>query len=187
MQRYGLLNKYQLNVDRDNFDYLYLSLEFSELAGKKFEKKRNRLKKFLHTFPDHQIIDYQRPHLEEVLSFTQEGAVSCLNLPEVYCHNIISKGLQDDLFQGFFVRVGEAIAGILFYSELNPQTIVVHTELIDPQYDGVSALLNQYLGQKVASRYKYINREQDMGLPGLRQSKLSYRPYRLLKKYDILI
>ncbi|MFH1429810.1 MAG: GNAT family N-acetyltransferase [Candidatus Margulisiibacteriota bacterium] len=173
--------------DRDYFDYLYKTRDLAEYAGKKYEKKRNRRKKFLKNYPEYQIVPYHPRHNRELIGFARQIASGPLNLPGMYSYNIIEYGLNENLLEGFFVKVNEIIVGLLLYSELNPKTAVVHFELMHPEYDGVSQLLNNHLGKTLINRYKFINREQDLGIPGLRRSKLSYRPYRLLKKYTVLL
>ncbi|MFC1478080.1 GNAT family N-acetyltransferase [Candidatus Margulisiibacteriota bacterium] len=173
--------------DRDYFDYLYKIKDLANYSGKKYEKKRNRLKKFLKNNPDYSIIKYQPQHKKELLAFARHVSTERLNLPGMYSYDIIEYGLNENLLNGFYVKTNGGIAGLLLYSELNPKTAVVHFELMHPEYDGVSSLLNNHLGKTLLKRYKFINREQDLGIEGLRRSKLSYRPYRLLKKYTVEI
>ena len=106
-------------------------------------------------------------------------------MPTIYSINILKTGLEKDLLQGFIVKIKEEVVGALFYSELNRETIDVNFEIINSKFDGVGQLLNNHLGQKILGKYKFINRESDLGLAGLRKSKLSYRPYRILKKCDL--
>jgi len=187
LRRNPTLHEFTIQEDRDNFDYLYKISDFANFSGKKFEKKRNRLKKFIKNNKKYQIISYNKQHITDIIAFSKEISLKSLQISDIYGHNALEIGLKDNLLNGFFVKTEEKIAGLLLYSVLNPQTIVVHFELLDPCYDGLGAFMNHHLGQMLQGKYKFINREQDLGLPGLRQSKLSYRPYRLLKKYDILI
>ncbi len=172
--------------NRNNFDYLYLTKEFASFAGKKFEKKRNRLKKFLRDFPDYQLTNVLPQHHQEIIAFVQKVCPQQQIAP-IYCSEVLGSGLKENLLAGFFVTIKGNIAGCLFYSESNSKTINVHFEFIDSIYDGIAQFLNNQLGKMVEHKYDFINREIDLGLPGLRKSKLSYRPYRLLKKYDLVI
>ena len=94
--------------------------------------------------------------------------------------NLLNLKIQDEFMS---VLIEKEMVGILIYSNINPKTVMVHFEFIDNRYDGVAQLLNNCLGKKLQGTHLFINREPDLGIPGLRKSKLSYRPYRLLKKY----
>jgi N-acetylglutamate synthase-like GNAT family acetyltransferase len=177
-------SKVKLIENRSNFDYLYKVSDFASFAGRHFEKKRNRLKKFIKNYPNYKIVDYLSEHYRELLAFAEKITREIRDIPACASYEVIKKCMRETAVSGFFVTINEKIVGLLFYSELNPLTVVVHFEFIDPEYDGVAQLLNNELGKRLLGKYKYINREQDLGLEGLRQSKLSYRPYRLLKKYD---
>lgn len=181
-----LFKDYTLTENRGNFDYIHLAKDFASFAGKKLEKKRNRLNKFLREHPKHQIVDVLPEHHQAIFSFVQKVCPQQQIAP-IYCSEVIERGLKENLLRGFFITIKEKIAGCLFYSELNKHTINVHFEFIDSAYDGIAQVLNNQLGKKTSTNYKFINREVDLGLPGLRKSKLSYRPYRLLKKYDLTI
>lgn len=175
-----------LTENRNNADYLYLAKEFASFAGKKFEKKKNRLKKFLRENPDQQLTAVLPEHHQALLAFVQKVCPQQQIAP-IYCSEVLAQGLKENLLQGFFVTIKGEIAGCLFYSESNSKTINVHFEFIDAAYDGIAQFLNNHLGKQLENKYTFINREIDLGLPGLRRSKLSYRPYRLLKKYDLVI
>jgi len=189
LQRNQDLAKFQLIEDRGNWDYLYKVSDFANYTGANYEKKRNRLKKFLKSFPQHEVFGYPDNSNHELqnqlLSFAKPICKEVQQLPEIYSTTVIEHGLKNGLLEGIIVKVNGDIAGIILYSELNIKTAVIHFELIDPKYDGLAAYLNNLLGKKLSGTYKYINREQDLGLEGLRRSKLSYRPYRLLKKYNL--
>jgi hypothetical protein len=173
--------------DRSNFDYLYKTDDFAHYSGSPFEKKRNRMKKFLKVFPGHRLEPYLPHHRDAVLRFANDYFQQELKLPEMSSLSPLKTALHHEWTEGLLVWDNDELAGALFYSELNPHTAVVHFEIVKEQYDGLSALLNHELGKQLQGRTRFINREQDLGLPGLRKSKLSYRPYRILKKYEASI
>ncbi|MFC1595846.1 GNAT family N-acetyltransferase [Candidatus Margulisiibacteriota bacterium] len=185
LTRLKLAKRFTVTEDRDNFDYLYKTLDFANFEGSKFVKKRNRLKRFLKNHPQHSIIPYCKEQKAETLTFARDLTSKIMKLPQIYSYEILKHGLDNNLLKGFLLKVGETLVGLLFYSELNSSTAIVHFELIHPDFDGAAQLINNHLGLELKDNYTFINREQDMGLPGLRRSKLSYRPYRLLKKYDV--
>ncbi|MBU1740458.1 MAG: DUF2156 domain-containing protein, partial [Proteobacteria bacterium] len=68
---------------------------------------------------------------------------------------------------------------------LNPETAVIHIEKADPNLDGLYAAVNQRFCAHAWAEMTYINREQDLGLEGLRLAKQSYRPVRMVDKYRL--
>ena len=98
---------------------------------------------------------------------------------------------MEEMFDNFFtlkikgciIKVDGKIAGVSTGEELTKDTIIIHCERCNRSYEGIYNVINQEFVKNQWSDYKYINREQDLGIKGLRQSKLTYRPDILLKKY----
>jgi hypothetical protein len=86
---------------------------------------------------------------------------------------------------GGAIEVEGKIAAFSIGELLNPDTAVIHIEIISPKYDGLSQLMNREFVKNELASYAFINREQDMGVPGLRRAKLSYQPHHLVEKYHI--
>ena len=183
LHRYAHRDRLQISEDRDNFDYLYKAQDLAEYPGARFANKRNRLKKFLRDHPRFEIIDYTPAQRDNFFDFAK-NRLAALNV-SVNSEEVLRLGLEQNLYQGFMVKIGQTPIGLLLYSELNPKTVIVHFELIDERYDGVAQFMNNHLAKQLQGTYDFINREQDLGLPGLRKSKLSYNPYRLVKKYEV--
>lgn len=183
LHKYSGAPRLKFQEDRDNFDYLYKVSDFAAYAGARFADKRNRLKKFLRNNSPAEIIPY-RPELKEMFLSFAEKRLAAMRVG-VISAEVLRLGLAQNLYQGFLVKIGRAEIGLLLYSELNPRTALVHFELIDESYDGSAQFMNNYLGQALSGKYTFINREQDLGIAGLRKSKLSYNPYRLVKKYTV--
>jgi len=86
---------------------------------------------------------------------------------------------------GIAVRVDDNIGAIAVYEKMNKDTAVVHYEKGSPYYDGIYKVVNQETAKILQKSFKFINRESDMGLPGLRRVKMSYRPHHMVKVYHI--
>ncbi|MGB8951689.1 MAG: phosphatidylglycerol lysyltransferase domain-containing protein [Candidatus Aminicenantales bacterium] len=181
--------EYRSEPDRNNFDYVYLSKDLAELRGKKYDGKRNRIKKF------------EKSHAYRYLRLTPAHLKDCFRLVEEW---VRGKGIsgwlmaaQKDTIEeslrhfktlgltGCAIEVDGAIAAFSIGEKLGPDTAVIHIEIVSPEYEGLSQLINREFIKNEWSGYPYINREQDIGLAGLRRAKLSYHPHHLVKKYNI--
>jgi len=180
---------YRCEPDRSNFDYVYLTEDLAELKGKKYDGKRNRIKKF------------ERNHSYRYLKLSSEELGACRQLLEDWAKNKISEGwmlsaqkeaIYESLIHfdalglaGGAIEVEGRIAAFSLGERLNSETAIIHIEIVNPKYEGLSQLINREFIKNEWGSYKFINREQDIGIPGLRRAKLSYYPLHMVKKYNI--
>jgi len=87
---------------------------------------------------------------------------------------------------GGVVEVDGRIEAFSIGERLNPDTAVIHLEIANFRYDGLAQFINRQFVKNEWAALKYINREQDMGIPGLRRAKMSYYPHNLVKKFIVL-
>ena len=83
---------------------------------------------------------------------------------------------------GGAICVDHQIIAFSFGAPINHNTFGVHVEKADVNYEGAYAVINQAFASHLPEQYRFVNREEDLGIPGLRQAKLSYNPYLLLEK-----
>ncbi|MCD8194145.1 MAG: phosphatidylglycerol lysyltransferase domain-containing protein [Tannerellaceae bacterium] len=175
--------------ERDYFDYVYLRENLATLTGKKYQSKRNHINNFKkqYTYQYLPITDeligqclqleckwYRANHTEadaEDLNDERRSMIYALN-------NFKALGLEG----GALCVEGKVIA-FTYGSPINPDTFCVHVEKADVNYEGAYTVINQEFASRIPGQYTYINREEDLGIPGLRQAKLSYKPIVLLEKY----
>ncbi len=178
--------------DRDSSDYLYDADSLRSLAGKKYAKKRNHLRHFMETYPEHEFIFMERSLFPECLEVVREWA----RQKAVDVHDsadsdylMIKRIFQDweqlDL-RGGAIRIGGKIVGFSIGSIGHPDTAYIHFEKADTEYDGLYVALCKYIATSVFPEVRYINREDDLGIPGLRQSKQSYQPIAMIDKYTLV-
>ena len=182
--------KLEFIPQRGYFDYIYLSLELAKLEGEKFRKIRNRLNKFKNK-NIYTTEDISKENMEEISKFLKRW---CL-WRDCESDNILKnekkaiiysmKHFFDLGLSGLAIRVNEKIEAISVYEKMNDETVVIHYEKGSPYYDGIYKAINQEVAERVCTRYKYINRESDMDIPGLRQAKMSYRPHHLVKVFAV--
>ena len=84
------------------------------------------------------------------------------------------------------IRIDGRIAAFTIGDRLNNDTFCVHIEKADTGFSGIYTGINNCFAKAAAADYRYINREEDLGIEGLRRSKRSYHPAFLLKKYTVI-
>uniref|UniRef100_A0A831UF05 DUF2156 domain-containing protein n=1 Tax=Geobacter metallireducens TaxID=28232 RepID=A0A831UF05_GEOME len=174
--------------DRDAFDYLHLRQELAELPGNRFHKKKNRVNYFTarHSFS---VELYGAGHREGCLALLREwrrvrDGVDSLSL------ELETKAAEEALtlaevlgLQGVVVLVAGQVAAFALGERLNRDTAVCHFEKGDPFMEGVTQLVDREFSRLLFTDCTWVNREQDLGEPGLRAAKLSYHPAELVKKF----
>lgn len=183
-----LPDKFAYTTTRDYADYIYLRTDLATLVGKKFQSKRNFTNRFKREHPDY-----------EYAPITAENIDECLKLEEEWC-----KVNNCDQFEGTgnerraltfaltnfdkigltggLIRIEGKIVAFSFGMPINHDTFGVHVEKADTSVDGAYAMINMEFAQRIPEQYTYVNREEDLGIAGLRKAKLSYNPEILLEK-----
>ncbi len=189
--------KYLKNVYKDKFkfleqrnseDYIYLSKDLIDLNGKKFHSKRNHISKFK-KFRNFIYEDVCPSNVREVLAFLDVWFKSNADSNEEglnYESGAIKEFFDNYEYFNFksgILRVDGKIVAFTSGEEINKNVFVIHFEKASKEYEGSYTVINNEFAKRNLSSYTYINREEDMGIPGLRKSKLSYHPKFLLKRY----
>jgi hypothetical protein len=180
---------FRVEEDRDNFDYVYLAEELAELKGKKYDGKRNRIKKFESTF-DHAYEKLRKDHTGECRRLLQHW------FEEKGNGDPYMKAEKDAILEAleYFERLGltggvVTVAGrveaFTFGMRLTDDTALIQIEIANPAFPGLAQWINREFVRREWTAFRFINREQDMGVPGLRTAKLSYQPDHLVKKYNL--
>ncbi len=180
----------EFHEKRNNFDYLYLSEKMITLSGKKLHGKRNHINKFLKTYPDFVYEELTKEHYEECMELYDEW---CTDHKEVTItqfdeRSSVERALLnlDELgLTGGIIRIDGVLKAFTVGEQVLPTMSQIHIEKAAKDIDGLYPLINQMYAQAHCSETEFINREEDMGLEGLRKAKLSYRPERMVEKYDV--
>jgi len=183
-------DEYNFIADADNSDYLYRAEELRTLTGRKFHDKKNLLNRFI------------RKYAHEYRTLTPELVPQAMDLVERWCKEKCSmdipstygeteatmlalKNMERLSLTGGVVLIGGHVEALSLGEMLNRDTVVVHVEKANSAYEG----LYQFISSEFLSREfpgtMYVNREQDLGEPNLRKSKLSYNPVRMVEKYRV--
>lgn len=181
--------EFELDADRDSFDYVYTVEKLSTLKGKKLHGKRNHIARF----KDEDDWSYEplgRDNIDECRKMAKlwidqreekwneemEQEMRVLQKAFVYFDEL-------GLFGGVLRKKGEIVA-FTMGERLNSDTMVVHFEKAYPDLQGAYPMINQQFVLDRGAEFAYVNREEDTGDLGLRKAKLSYYPDMLIKKYS---
>jgi len=184
--------QFRYHFDRDAYDYVYSIDNLAELKGKKYQKKRNHLNRFRSEHPEHRLIPITPENLQRVQAFVEKWYA--LRKEADPCGDYlmeqaaIAKAMEhyEELgFEGMFLEDGGEILAVTMATWLNQDTFDVHFEKALDIADGSYAAINQgfawYLREK-HPQVRWLNREDDLGLEGLRKAKLSYYPDHMVEK-----
>lgn len=172
------------------FDYLYLASDLKELGGKKYGGQRNLISQFKRANEDWRFEELSPERLEAVRAFFRSAyRVSPEAAPFEREENAKTLEVLENWsrygLQGGVLYAGEAIVGFSI-GEILHDTLYTHIEKADRNVKGAyQMLVNQFSMKYARDGICYINREEDMGDPGLRRAKEAYHPTSLLKKYCI--
>ncbi len=179
---------YNIEYHRGEADYLYNYETLANLAGKKLHGKRNHINRFLENYPDYVYENIDETNYKDCIKIVEDWAAE--NNPDLeedkdYERKILKVALRDRKelgLKGALIRVnGDAIAFTLG-EELTKDTFVVHFEKAYAHIQGAYPMINREFVRRELSDYMYINREEDLDIPGLRHAKTSYQPIKLVEK-----
>ena len=168
-------------ADNRNFaDYIYDADSLRNLQGRKYQPKRNHINRFTGEY-EYRYEPLAAQHKEECMTLEAEWSKSHTdNRRSITAErHAMLRGFDhfDALgLTGGAIYVGDRLAAFTYGSPINGETFDIHIEKADTSFDGIFAAINMLFARHIPERYRYINREEDMGIEGLRQSKLSYHP-----------
>ncbi len=193
IERYPELGHYyEVENERSLSEYIYSVEKLVELKGKKLRKKKNHISQFLKNYPEYQI----RPMDSAVRNHCLMLAEKRLSENRVVSNSIREEGVvlkkafkyfESISLEGIAIYINSGsqnqLAGFAVYSRLNRDVFTINFEKINYAYPGAAQIINWETAKQLKHRCRYINREQDLGVPGLRKAKLSYDPELLYPAY----
>lgn len=180
---------YSLEEDRDNFDYVYTMEELRDLSGKKLHAKRNHINQFMAQYgANYEYVKLNPDMLDECMALYNEwlqgkddadrdAVGEYMAIRELIMH------MQTLHVVGAGIRINGRLAAYTLGERMDEEMAVVHIEKADTDVPGLFTVINNLFVKNEFTDMKYINREEDMGLEGLRRSKLSYNPVMLIEKF----
>ena len=183
-----LPGKFEFTTNRDYSDYIYLRSDLATLTGKKFQSKRNHINRF------------KKEYTYKYVPITPDRVQECLYLEAEWCkandcdkqdgtgneRQAIVFALEhfEELgLSGGILYANDKIVAFTFGMPINKETFGVHVEKADTTVDGAYAMINFEFANHIPETFTYINREEDLGIEGLRKAELSYQPETILEKF----
>ena len=179
--------------DRDTSDYVYAIDDLADLKGRKFQKKRNHVNRFRTEHPDFQVVpltvcnmplaqhminDWYRIRMKE----DPEGNYMMENIAlSRACRKYEALGMD-----GILLMDGDQVLAVTMGSRMGAETFDIHFEKAREDVEGAYAAVNCEFARYLRLKHPhiaYLDREDDMGLEGLRRAKLSYNPHHMVGKH----
>lgn len=188
--------KFEYIEERDLFDYIYDAESLRTLAGRKNQKKRNHINYFLKEYDgrfEYKLLD--KENFDECLKLMKDWTI---NKEE---HDNFDEGMDDELVaikkifnnydilkdrvKVFGIYIDGKLEAFSIGEFLNKNMALIHIEKANPEIRGLYPLINQQFLVKEFADVEFVNREEDLGIEGLRKAKLSYHPCRFVEKYTV--
>jgi uncharacterized protein len=172
--------------DRNHFEYVYRAADLAELPGKNYLTIRRQINKFRKNCSS-VVEPISKENWEDVKRFLIEwcewkGCEGDLVLAHEKEAVFFAIDHFDQLpLRGLVIRVFSKIGAITLYEPMTPDTALVHFEKGLPDCEGIYKAINNEAAVRLAKNFTYINRESDLGVPGLREAKLRYHPHHMVE------
>lgn len=180
--------RFRIEWMRDNADYIYERERLVSLAGKKLHGKRNHIKRFQDQNPGWSYESLRDDNIEACIDMAREWCRRncCIedDEKEEEFHLVIKalKNYKALHMKGGLLRNETGVVAFTLGSPINPDTFDVCFEKAFSEIQGAYPMINRQFAEHELQEYRYVNREEDLGVPGLRKAKLSYYPDILLEK-----
>ena len=174
---------------RDQYDYIYRRTDLATLHGRHLNAKRNHIHRFRAEHPDFEYRPLTPECFDECRRLTEiwqeeKGDSDIINTEKQVMETIFSNWDALGMIGGSIFVNGRMVA-FTYGSAVTTDTFDVCVEKADRHVEGAFAIINQQFAEHLPEQYIYLNREEDMGIPGLRKAKLSYHP-EILLTYNVV-
>lgn len=184
-------NKPRLKFNEDFSDYVYMAESLATLAGRKLHSKKNHVNRFM-ADNNWSFEPITAGNIEKCREMAADWFVDAEEerdtgfLGEIRALRKTFDNYFGLGFDGGVIRADNEIAAFTIGEMISKDTMVTHYEKASPHVNGAYSIINQQFAAHMMSKYPdltYINREEDMGLEGLRQAKQSYHPAFMVDKF----
>lgn len=178
--------------ERDHAEYIYSVDALSELKGSKLHKKKNLISQFHRKYTNATAQPLTKSLIKKAVTLADE----IYNGYERFLQGIEDEhialmkaldGFSSIGLEGLALSVGDDLVAFSIFSPLNHNTYDIHFEKACYKFKGAAQVINHETAKYLMGKCQYLNREQDLGIQGLRQAKMSYEPERLLKVHTLVL
>lgn len=183
---------FKIVFDRDGSDYIYNSEDLISLKGKRYQPKRNHISFFTKNY-NWSYEKITADNIAECIAMNEKWIEESLNerKDELYEELEIIKLVFDNYdalsFVGGLIRIDGEVVAYTMGEKMNDETFCVHFEKAFAKYRGAYPMINREFCKNELSSYKYIDREDDLGIDNLRKAKLSYYPAIIREEYEAML
>ena len=184
-------SKLQTSVEtvRNQYDYIYRRTDLANLHGSHLNAKRNHIHRFRTEHPDFEYRQLTPEMFDECRRLTEiwqeeKDASDTIDAEKQVMETIFSNWDALGMIGGSIFVDGQMVA-FTYGAAVTNDTIDICVEKADRRIEGAFAIINQQFAEHLPEQFVYLNREEDMGIPGLRQAKLSYHP-EILLTYNVV-
>lgn len=176
--------------DRDNWDYVYLREKLASLSGRKLHGQKNHYNAFCKAHPDFVYEPISFANMRECLEFGErwceehkekDPTVEC----ELYAIQQAFLSFEQLELRGGAIRFDGRIQAFSFGKKINEDTAVLHVEKARSDVRGLYTAITKEFAAHAWEDVTYLNREEDMGIPGLRNAKEALHPEMMIRKYNV--
>lgn len=178
----------RVEPDRDDWDYVYLTFDLADLPGDKYHPKHNFITRCLSKHKC-EYAEFDPSVVKDCLQLQTQWCSlrNCSLVPSLEAENRAIRTAFDNFealsIFGGAIYVDGKLEAFTLSEPLNRETAVIHFEKANPEIVGLYQVINQWFCQNSLRSFRFVNREQDLGIMGLRKAKLSYYPHHMVEKY----
>lgn len=180
--------RFNIQYERNWADYIYSREKLAVLAGKKLHGKRNHIKRFMERYPEWCYEPLSKDNMDDCVTMAENWCqINCCkedDEKEEESHLVVRAlhNFEQLNMKGGLLRTRDGVIAFTLGSPITLDTFDVSFEKAYGEIQGAYAMINQQFVIHELQNYKYVNREEDIGIEGLRKAKLSYYPEILLEK-----
>ncbi len=180
-------NRFLTNSSLAYEEYLYEAEKLRTLSGKHLQQKRNHVNKFKSLYPNYEFNKLTEKYFDDCIKLADQWREGHDDQSTIKHEKIAMEyafaNFEALALQGGVLIVDGRVIAFTYGSGMSEKMFITHMEKADSSYQGVFAMINQLFANTLDPKYVIINREEDLGIAGLRQAKRSYNPVAKIKNY----
>jgi uncharacterized protein len=181
--------RFDYRFNPDDSDYLFTREKIATYPGRNLHKKRNLMKQFLESYSWYTLdlnID-KADHARAILDDWQKSTGKSESETDyLSCREALER-IEEFRLRGTLLFVGDDPAGFLLGESVSNDTFALHFAKCNTRYKGIYQFIYNIFAKELCNECRYINFEQDLGIPELRQAKESYQPDAMAHKFRVTL